>query len=131
MAWYDIVLCQAAQADPQLSGDQFKVGSEAHRLRIRAWQGLASAVAFLTSPAQQQAAAEALAGDHVLASWAVALGRGHVIATQVCRDMAMPCCELLDENDIVDIACHTVWCMYDLALTCLLLRDMCQICWSS
>eukprot|EP00775_Hariotina_reticulata_P006297 gene6297-6532_t len=51
----------AAQADPQLSGDQFKVGSEAHRLRIRAWQGLASAVAFLTSTAQQQAAAEALA----------------------------------------------------------------------
>jgi len=68
------------------------VGSEAHRLRIRAWQGLASAVVFLTSSAQEQAAAEALAGDHVLTWWAVAQDGGPVMDTLI---LAIISCQLL------------------------------------
>eukprot|EP00879_Flechtneria_rotunda_P026391 GHRR01028136.1.p1 GENE.GHRR01028136.1~~GHRR01028136.1.p1 ORF type:complete len:325 (+),score=76.36 GHRR01028136.1:725-1699(+) len=53
-------LLQATVADVELSNDRFKVGSNVHRLKVRAWQGLTAAAAFLSSSRQEQAATAAL-----------------------------------------------------------------------
>ncbi|WIA08744.1 hypothetical protein OEZ85_008167 [Tetradesmus obliquus] len=49
----------ALVSDPVLSGDRFKVGSDVHRLKVRAWQGLTAAANLLGSTRQRDTAAAA------------------------------------------------------------------------
>ncbi|KAF6260973.1 hypothetical protein COO60DRAFT_830876 [Scenedesmus sp. NREL 46B-D3] len=51
---------QALVCDPVLSGDRFKVGSDVHRAKVRAWQGLTAAANFLGSSRQRATAAAAV-----------------------------------------------------------------------
>ncbi|KAF8072749.1 TARBP1 [Scenedesmus sp. PABB004] len=57
---------EALRSDPLLGGERFKVGSDVHRLKVRAWQGLTAASAFFASP-RQRPAAEAAVADLVAA----------------------------------------------------------------
>lgn len=56
---------QAALHEPQLATQTTKLGSEPHRLKVRMWQGLTGAAAFLASPRQREAAAGAVQGERV------------------------------------------------------------------
>lgn len=49
-------------SDPVLSSERFKVGSDIHRLKIRAWQGLAVAANFIISSRQRAVAAAVIKG---------------------------------------------------------------------
>jgi hypothetical protein len=60
---YVLLLLQALLSDPVLSGDRFKVGSDVHRLKVRAWQGLTAAANFLGSSRQQGNATAAVKGE--------------------------------------------------------------------
>jgi hypothetical protein len=58
-----LLLLQALVSDAVLSGDRFKVGSDVHRLKVRAWQGLTAAANFLGSSMQRDTAAAAVKGE--------------------------------------------------------------------
>jgi hypothetical protein len=58
-----LLLAQALLRDPALAGDRFKVGSDVHRLKVRAWQGLTAAANFLGSSRQRETATAAVKGE--------------------------------------------------------------------
>lgn len=58
-----VLLLQATLDDPILSSQNFKQGSEAHRSKVRMWQGLSATVAFLGCGTQQEAATQACKGE--------------------------------------------------------------------
>lgn len=58
-----MVLLQCALHDPVLSAETTKQGSDTHRVKVRLWQGLTAAAAFLASSRQRQAAEAAVKGE--------------------------------------------------------------------
>jgi hypothetical protein len=58
-----VCFLQAAQHDPVLACDSCRHGSDTHRSKVRMWQGLSAAAAFLGCASQQEAASQAVKGE--------------------------------------------------------------------